>query len=671
MFINFDNRGDLYVSTFSPGVTSLNYNITSNIYRINVRTNPMQMTKVMGGGDSYGAGASPSSIRVLNGTFNFDEDNYLYYYTSCDPATGTNVVNLNLAIRLMRVLIDQATGAIGNSEIVAGNCTIGTITNGTLAINSPIQPGTQIYGAHLAGVTAWDHADKIVIGLYSSAYKIIAGKIYATNLPLNYPYNVAKSPTSAVLYISSSTSISECNFNIAGANGDTCSLYINNAGAGAACRNDGTHKSASCIKTTHAPLFSSTGIMYFADDMVGNSNRYYQIRYLDQAGNLQTLMGTKAFAGNGLDRSLIRGSFSGIRYKQSTESNQGAFPEGLYFNENTGIVFGYLNPTNGLTSVLWGDQSQNIAAINGEVISSSKSMGLSYTGGNAYGINFDSDGLPILRVDHAVVRVKSDQTIEYLTSTNASNPAYSKANGTLGSGLSTYIFGTAHNITLDDDGIFIMSGPSVAGGSYYVMSYYETNNSVSGALTHKMNEARVVNIGGNSADITTPGLAKNATINSICYHSTYCFSRYDSSNDILYYTQGDNKIRSFNFPKDTANSTLTTLLTVSTPTVDDSLGEKVTNFIFLQDNNRVFFLVKNCVDSIGSTCYKYINGFHCLYTSAVGSPKAWCDGRDLLPSSGPLYGVVGTGADQFSWEDNNNLFISTYNGLILKYQLPP
>ncbi|MCB9027037.1 MAG: hypothetical protein H6625_12005 [Bdellovibrionaceae bacterium] len=627
--IKFDPMGRLYLTSGSHA--------NAKIYQIDFVNNWVR--HYAGGGTNDDEGVSSTSLRATT-SFGFDESNSMYLVTQCAPHTSP----FNQGKRLLKI-VQNPDGSPGAVTRIIGDCSFADPIYGSAAYSSPF--GAITYAA-MSSPVIWNNGDIIYFESYGSKrWKIINGIVYSVNFANNTCRSggLTYNPSDGALYRTNSTcGIDKVIPSLLGNDGEINStLFLGNSSS-LGCTNDGILAVNACT-LVDINIFTFGGLIYFSDGARSNAPSYYRIRYIAPDNSIRTIAGSKPFYGEGLDRSLIRGNFAGIYYKQVGEPNQVAFPAGLYFMDSKAAVFGYIDPSTYNTSVLWGNQARTEGGYSdGDTISKDLSLGTTYWGGSAMPITFDSNGLPWLRTDNQ------------LTMVNASKQIVSKTTGgpkweTLADGsnpTNTNLFVNSHtNFTLKNQSIFML-------GSAYekLSSGFDPNVSIrildfAGLITLKI-------LGGNynvsdsqnpSVDVGA-GLVSAAPLYYNC-HTDKCFTQYHAGSDRLYFSEKD-KIRYITSPSNTATATLNTLMS-STGSIS------INNFIIRPDDTQIW----------------YLSSTNKLYCYDISSGKSWCDNTTNHFSTIGAAGIsFARGANQLTWKDNNSLLLSTYNGLILEFNLP-
>lgn len=305
----------------------------------------------------------------------------------------------------------------------------------------------------------------------------------------------------------------------------------------------------------------------------------------------------------------------------------------------------YINPSTGVVNVLWGNQVRLAATpITGTTISKNLTMGGPYTGGNGMPLTFDSSGLPWMRANNDAISIDANNKIVRRTNQSVNANIQSAASGVNPTNYGLYVYVGLHNFALKNSGLFILPN-YVATGVDPVVSirYMDFTNLVTPII-----------IGGNyvgssnsaaSADITTAGAVAAAPLWTNC-RSGSCYINYQSSSDRLYFSE-NNKLRYITTPDNTTTATLGTLF---------ALGSgQVLNFSLTPDGSQLW----------------YFKGTGGLYCYDISSGKSWCDNTTDHFSIRTTAGfVVTAGANQITFKDNQTMFVSTYAGEILQFNLP-
>jgi|GEM_PF-3008232 len=625
--IYFDHNGLLYLET--GGGSDGSSSISAKVYQIDPATGASKL--YAGGGSLVDDTATPSTVFISGASWGsaFDESNSFYFISDCDATVFTTTGAVN-TVRLLKIT-QNADHSAGTVSVVAGDCSAANPSaSGVDALTSPFAKMQYALGS----IAVWNNGQAIYYALNGVATrKIINGKNYATTGVGSSTASLAYNSANGKLYVAAG-SLKEITPNLSGAGGETATTYINNAGTGD-CMADGIPATDTCL-TAHSVTISPQGTVFVSEGPAGNSPRNYRVRYLDSDSKIQTFAGTLPFFGDGLDKSVIRGSISGIYFKQSTEANQTAFPSGLYFMESAGLLMGRIDATTGITTLMGGNQQGaggHQAA--GTAFDTEHSLSNSYVA-NGKPLAFDEDGLPWFRYGNAVESI--DENLQF-AGRQTDNHSYFEdaATGADPANYSLYVYGGNQGFALKHHGLFVIGDYSSTGHVRTPkLSYFDYD-------AHSVTQIMASTGSGANADVTTAQSLLSATISTACENGGACPLVYRSDEDRLYFGEGT-KLRYITAPT-SGSSTLITLFT-------QPAAKGISNFIFHPSHDRVFYL------SSGG-----------LYCHDISSGKSWCN--DVL--LGPPTGMPGisTGANQFTWLDDNHLLISTYNGYILQYTLPP
>ncbi len=604
---------------------------SSIVYKINLQDNSY-IRYISGGLNVDLTTATPQDVFLLAGPLALDESHSLYTITKC---VTTNWNRYTDSYRMIKIT-QKSDGTADEVIHVAGNCVRENMSvDGPLAATSaPV--GVNHYPIY-GDITAWDNGDKIYFQFsQGNVFKIVDGQMYKTNISTNLGPSLFYDDVREKVYLASSV-ITEITPDLTGAFGDTTNMYVNNNGADNDCLSDKKIRSSACVNAAFGLDSSSSGSLFFMDGSAVNAGRAYRLRYVDNNEKVQTVAGTLPFYGDGQDKSSIRGTFSGIYYKKSTEPNQTAYPEGLYFMEQKGIVMGYVNPTTHMTEAVFGSQKGGVNYLDSGVqVDKYTNLGTAYGGGNGMPISFH-DGLPYFKSQYRALKV--DENKQSVKLHNTATLFDHADHGDAVTSSSLHVYGGMKNFTMKGNGLFVIGSYYVAGSSHYnvenpVLHYHDF---ATNTITKVMGKTGTTS----SPDISTPGQVQDASISSSCRFNGSCYMQYVGSQDRLYFVE-DTKLRYIHKPTDVANSTLSTL---------HDFGVSLSNFIFKEDLSMIFYL-----RSDGK-----------LYCHDLTSGKAWCNDSVLGPATG--LATISRGPNQFTWYDANTLLISNYKGLIYKYTL--
>lgn len=632
----FDNNGYLYLTTAGSNSSNNIALITRRVIRINPDTLDYT-TYLAGGGTHYGnSGTTPANVFVMGGSgFAFDESNSLYFVTSCTPGTWP----AGAAFRLLKIA-QNPDGTAGAVSVVGGDCIQGNPTSGLDAT------ATSFGGAndpHVTQLAVWDNGKKIYYypGTGSAVYKILNGKVYTTTIPVVSGNAImAYNPVDTKLYLTNGT-LKAFTPNLSGADGEAedVTKRINGNATGDNCADDGIPIADACV-VIYGLQITPAGKVFFTD---GRSRAFALLRYVDESQNIQTLVGSKSYSGNGKDPSLTRGMFGGIYYKKASELLPLVYPEGLYFTEYQGGVFGYFSKDLGVSVNLWGNQSGNAApATTGASIGPGLSIGP--LTGNAYGdlkaMIFDSSGRPWLRYNgYRLITI--DENKQLIVRSGAAGTQWtSVAPGTNPQGYSLDRYGGLQNFTFSNNKLFLLglrvltsTDPSLI---WPRMRLWDYDN---GTVVHLMGNV----LQDQTDEQLTEGSLENKPING-CYNAA-CSIQYVSDQDRLYWAERK-KMRYIGKPMTPANHTLVDLF---------DTDADIQNFIVSEDGKYIF--------------YTKDGALYCHAISAANNSSICKNNVNDHIKLGPPDGldVIGRGPNQMTWKNNLTLFISTQQGEIYQY----
>ena len=545
-------------------------------------------------------------------------------------------------------------GSAGALSLVAGNCTKATPTSGATATATALSNSANSIYYSLA---VWGNGAHIY---YSDdnggTYKILGttstspGTLYSTAIPaaVGLLYSASAGAIDMVP-TAPATSLSAYSVSLTGANGETKTSTIVGTGGTGNCNSDGATAASACTLLYGGLALNQQGQVFFGAGSVAAPTR---IRYVDSTGLMRTFAGTLPFYGSGLDKSLMKGQFTGIYFKQSTEGNQTAFPSGLYFFELGGMVLGYINDTTGVVSTVAGSQTgiQPAVYATGTAISANSSLGLnSNSAGQA--LTFDSQGLPWFAYESSqnAVLASIDANFNAIALQDGGTPWDYAADGT--SPASTTSYGTAGgNLQVKGGGALFLNRVYGAATSYTNQAPYMRFLDFSGSTLGTPSILDIMGGSGTTAssDTTTAGSLSSLSFSSTCI-SNACKIQYvpvsaaNAANDLLYFTEGSN-LRVVTDPTTPSSSLLTTVFTAS---------GAIANFILSLDQSQVF--------------YTHGNRLYCH--TLTGTAKSWCNDTSLGPPTG--MNTLGTIGNQFTWKNSETLLISDNQGDIYEYNLLP
>ena len=523
--------------------------------------------------------------------------------------------------------VDQSVESIA---VVAGNCIKGAPTTGAAAE----VPFTDTYWPNTFSLAVWNNGQAIYYRHGQALRKILAGQAYPTSVECAQWANVYYAR--GKLYLADGV-LREITPALDGPEGEGEQPYLGRS-TEPGCLNDGVDRAHACPFVGYTVASDPQGRLLFVDGLNNNGVRDYRIRFVDERNTLQTALGSLPFNGAGLDKQLVRAAFAGIHYKSLSAPNQQAFPAGLYFIDSGSPLLGYMDPTSGVTAVLWGNQQlSDLVHPSGTAIGPGLGLGWVYHGGDAQSLTFDAEGLPWLRYAAHLARVDGQRQVEQLQGAGLPGDRswWYAVDGDDPALFNLEHYGAQNNLALKDGGVFLLgngddSSPAVK------LSYFDF---AAGTVTELMGGRGSVP----SADNSTPGAARNLSFWNGCrYH---CYIAYRADEDRLYYSELS-KLRYLTAPTDPARSTLATLF--------DTGGSHIKNFSFSPDGSQLFYLMDGSL--------------HC---HDLGSGKAWCNDGPLGPPPG--LEIEHNGPNQLTWIDPTQLLISSYSsrGQIYRYMLEP
>jgi hypothetical protein len=626
--IHFDSKGRLYISTGSYA--------DSKIYQVDFTNNHVRL---YAGGGSNSDGGVLSTTLMTTSNFTFDESDNMYVVTMCAPMVLPYVQGK----RLVKIA-QNSNGTPGSVTRIMGDCTYAAPSYGSPAVNSPL--GTIPYPS-LGQFVVFNNGANIYLAAYGGTkWKIVNGTVYTADLPsgCNSTPMVSYSPTTGKVYVTNATcGIDEITPAGAQNNGEVSTTLFAGSSTSVGCTKDGVLKTDACVRVAMSLSFGGT--LYFTDGVAQNSPSYYRIRYMDGDFKMRTLFGSLPFVGDGMDKSVIRGSFAGIYYKKSSEPNQSAFGEGLYFLDSDAGVFGHIDPVTDTAEVLWGNQSRKESTYaTGDTISKDINMGSPYSGGSFMPLTFDSTGLPWLRAEMTLIKINASKQIERKTGNNSLWS--SLAEGADPTTSSLYPYGAREGFSLKGQSLFLLGAP-------YIYPGVDPNMSIRIWDFATLTSKKIM--GGNYLNSDAKPQSADQTAGNVlatplwynCYYGN-CHTGYDSVADRLYFSE-QTKIRYITTPSNTSTATLGTFLTTSD-------GSYIYNFTFNPSRTQLWY----ATDATTIRCHD------------ISSGKSWCDDTTNHFSSAADAGFQfdPKAPNIFTWKDDTTLYLSTYSGEILQFILP-
>lgn len=648
--VEFDNNGKLYlIIPPTPSTADLGYS-SVRVYQID--TDSRQSRLYLGGGVSNTTTATPLEINVMAAPTVFDESNSMYFFSPCNINTGISPP------KLMKVT-QTASGTAGNISHIAGNCTSTNPTSGASATSTGLGNGSNLVYSSLA---VWNNGQAIYFNHYglTGTYKILAnGNVYSTALPaVSTDRGLAYNPvTSKLLVVHNNGAIREFTPSLAGANGETESVdYFARSDGTGQCNADGVDALSACAFASLTIRVRTDGQVFYLDGLRVNFGGVSTIRYKDNSNKLNIVIGAFSFKGHLANRSAAQVYAGGLYYKNSSESNQESFPAGLYFTDSTGQVFARVDEATDTVENIWGTQAPGFSTLHasGTTVGPDLVMGVSYVS-NGMAFTFDQDGLPWLRYNRSLISLTASRTILTRQTAQTTWDAVAASATVANAGLS--VDAGIENFNLKGQGLFILG--RFSGTSPFLRLFDFENN---------INRHIMGGVDGTvpATDSTAVGTLSSTAVSADCIRNRCPIQFFENSpdittDDILYYAEGK-KLRAIIDPTVAANNFLYTVFTTPHMPVSGTYSQ-IINFSVSPDQTKVFYLLDN---------YDPTNPVRNLYCrQLIDTGDAWCDDNTPLelPSSLPEIPQSRI-ANQFTWKDNNTLFISFGYYGIFKVLLP-
>ena len=546
----------------------------------------------------------------------------------------------------MMKVTQNEDGTPGTVTRVAGNCVRGVPVSGQLATSTPFT--NQSDNPWNNNIVVWGNGRYIYYnegGLNSGrTFKIIDGISYTSSVVIGSGSSAVYNPAESLIYVADN-SVRAYSVNLSGNSGEVQDLTkrLDGAGTGGNCTEDGIPGTDACGLFSSG-VISSSGRFFFVEGVTG----LVRLRYLDDNSNIQTIAGTKPFSGDGKAPSLAKGNFSGIYYKKSTELLSSTYPEGLYFLENQGGVFGYF--TDSTTNHLWGNQSAKTFSGTGTVISKDATIGslsnISY--GALSSLTFDRLGQPWIRSNsHGLYYLDSTKTIRSPSTAVISDSSKSWHLAPAGGNPSLYhvgAFGTIQNMTFKDDSKLFLLGVFYDSATGWTdlkgkLRIFDYENST---VKHVMGDQTPAS----APQQLTPGSLQNSPLFN-CFNVN-CSILYSQSNDRLYFTENSTKLRYITDPETPANHTLVDVFT--------AIGT-ITNFTISPSGKYIMYTMSGRL---------YCHAVNLVDESAICKNNP-ANHINLGPPAG--LSLITRGPNQFTWKSETILYVSTYTGEIYEYLL--
>jgi hypothetical protein len=588
--------------------------------------------------------------------FTLDEKNTLYYFANCTPGS---FVYGEAAVKIVKVP-QLEDGTAGQPVVIAGNCLRGKpVGEGEAAVDSPVSSSWDVY---VSSIVAWNNGEVIYFAQHGvGTYKIVGGKIYSTSISSQTGDDTLfYHPLNKKLYVATGKILEVVPPGNPMIGGESETIIVEDQGTGA-CLADGltandNSPSGPCVATQISGIsYMPDGTLIFGDGSNAYSRRKNRIRYVDRQGKIRTLAGTLPFFGDGLDKRLVRGTFSGIFYKKSGGSNMDIFPEGLYFVDPFSLVFGYVRGSDQKVEILGGNQQGRTVEYieDGVKVNPELNFGSRYWSGNMHPITFLSDGLPRIRYHHFLAKI--DENMEIVNYSDQSWKRWNNASrNNTGSAraYTLHVTGGMSNLTFgSDNGLFLL-GTHVSIPNPYERVQIKYMDFANNKVIHIMGapdapeDSPDLNKDPTRDDEATPGELENLSLDAHCEGYANCYTRFleVGGEERLYFSEN----KSFRFIKnvlDTENNSLHTLFTGPS-----AIG----NFIFSEDKGKLFYVMKGQL--------------YCRQVHDAEGPD-WCnDSAPLGPPSG--LATIASAPDQLTWKDDRTLLISNFRGDVYEFEFP-
>lgn len=645
VLISFDSKGRLYVLN---GDTK-RYTQSSEMYQIDFEKNWVR--RYLGRKDSLETNevaTLPKDLFMLTTDWSFDEDNSLYFFATCPTYVGTPYASANVQMRILK-LSQKESGEAGSFKHIAGNCTRGTPTAKQDARTQPLfSSGDPLF----TGIAVWDRGNSIY---YTSSAtggltrRVMKGKIETTVLtaglsairynPKNKRLYFVKSDLKSIGYIDPAKEGSSV----------TLETYIpvstsNNEG----CLKDRVSVLEHCMMFYGSMVFNKLGSIFFG---IGPVDSDIRIGYLDGNQKIRMIAGNLPFSGDQQHRLLLKGKIEGIYYKSALEPAQDSFPEGLYFIERRGVVFGRIDADGTVTHLAGDQQGAKGVVSDGVAFDQSFSLG-SASNQSGRSFTFNSEGLPWIISQNRLISISEDHKVQarqvgdtiswHSVSVNA--PASNTIAG---------IRGGLQNLT--------MKGPATM---LFLGLGHRSDQGAKNPLLRALdfNLDKITQLMGTldmtpSPDSEYMGDVSSKSIDGFCIESNCAiqFVENDPSideDDEVYIAENE-RLRVIQKPWAPLESTIVTILSLDTAI--DNFILSVDALTLKPDRKRVF--------------YTKDGELYC-YALAVEFETADC--KNSLASQvmlGPPVGMarITKGSNQMTWRTSRHLLISTMEGEIYQY----
>ncbi|MBL9038721.1 MAG: hypothetical protein JNG84_09425 [Archangium sp.] len=435
----FDVDGRLYAAAVSDGRVAL--------YRLDLEAR--RAIRYLGGGTSTARSAPPEEVAMAWSGYAFDPQNTLYFFSYC-PATTSG------ALRVMRApqLGDGGTVTAGTATWVAGSCAVGHPDAGAPALESPLTaPGTA--PVFLKVVPVDDRLFYVHHRVGRAPVRVLDGRVYPTRVP-GGSGTIGFNRVTGQMY-SSDFELRRFEPSYEPVpDAEVLTVVIPRRETGDCTLDDrdidgGTDAEWACVNASAHVDFTPAGDVLLADGTSVVATGPYRIRRLGADGRLRTVLGTRRFEGDGVERQAARSTFSGIAYKPAAAPNQEVAPEGLYVVDEEGDVLSRIEPDShptrpGRVTVLGG----NMANLGNPVfdVPPTPLLPLRYM---ASSLVFSSDGLPFFNIDRRIVTLSGAGQLKRVSGYNGDVAWTTTA--TLNS--VSFGQGTQHPMAVTGTGVFI------------------------------------------------------------------------------------------------------------------------------------------------------------------------------------------------------------------------
>lgn len=647
VLISFDKKGRLYVLVGD----TMRYTRSSEMYQIDFEKNWAR--RYLGRKDTLETDetqTSPQDFFMLTSDWAFDEDNNLYFFATCPAYVGTPYVAANVQLRILK-LSQTESGAAGGFTPIAGNCTRGTPIAEQDAITQPLfSSGDPLF----TGITVWDRGDHIYYTSEANGgttRRIVKGKIKTSILTAGVAglrYNskdkrlyFIKKDFKAIHYLDPSKEGS----------GVILEEYIPaSISNGSGCLNDRVSILEHCMIFYGSMAFNKLGSIIFG---IGPVDSDIRIGYLNENQKIRIMAGNLPFSGDQQHRLLMKGRFSGIYYKSALEPHQEAFPEGLYFIDRAGIVFGRIG-SDGIVNHVAGDQRGDRAVLSdGSDFGPNSGLGSS---SNQSGRNFvfNSEGLPWIISQNRLISISEDHKVQARQLGDSQTPSWHAASVNASpSNTISGIRGGLQNLVMKGKATVLFFGLGHRWDQGGTNPLLRALNFELNKITQIMGTAGVAP----SPDSQLEGDVSSKSIDGFCIESNCAIQFVEndptSPGDDEIYIAENERLRVIKKPWTPSESTITTLLTLDTAI--DNFILSVSPMDLKPDGKRVYYTKKGEL-----YCYAFDVEFE----------TEDCKNSVLEQVTlGPPVGMakITKGPNQMTWRTSNHLLISTMEGEIYQY----